>query len=496
MNTHRVIRLLLLSFLAALHLAAAPPTTGPATQPKPLTAQERQRVLEMSRQAVGLIKAEKLEQAEAILTQAIQLAPGLSGNLYNMACLQARQGKPQLAMDWLERAARGGFTNFALMERDPDLQPLRSLERFNQLLARKEEYLKRAAERVVGWLQRELGEGYLFEVDSENKLIFATNTDAPTLQALKNALLIQLNTQQEMLFSHRPDRYVSIVLPSAEDFKKIIPRAGAGGIYDHSQRVLVAGRMGQVMRHEFTHALHNCDLDATDQEHAVWISEGLAAMFEGATFQGNRLVPGDNYRLVYIQDAARGNRLIPLERLSKMNQDQFLANPWASYGQAGSVMLYLHERGLLRKFYETYKATWEKDKTGRLALEQTTGQKLPELERLWKTWMLARTPPAAHTGPRGAYLGVRFNQANDGLRIEYILPASAAAQAGLLRGDLIVGIDGLDVRDQQSFMPLLADHEPGERITLKIRRKDQYLDLPLTLGQKTQAPAPRPASKR
>jgi hypothetical protein len=32
-------------------------------------------------------------------------------------------------------------------------------------------------------------------------------------------------------------------------------------------------------------------------------------------------------------------------------------------------------------------------------------------------------------------------------------------------------------------MPLLKEMKPGDQITLKIRRADQYLDLPLTLGQ-------------
>ena len=58
-------------------------------------------------------------------------------------------------------------------------------------------------------------------------------------------------------------------------------------------------------------------------------------------------------------------------QLAAKNQEAVLVaeDLGGQHGQAGSVLLYLHEQGLLRPFYETYKATHEKDKTAKLALE-------------------------------------------------------------------------------------------------------------------------------
>ena len=64
----------------------------------------------------------------------------------------------------------------------------------------------------------------------------------------------------------------------------------------------------------------------------------------------------------------RNNRLIPLEKLLKMNQKEFIQRATLAYGQSSSVLLYLYEKGLLKKFYDTYKAGYDMDPTGRQAL--------------------------------------------------------------------------------------------------------------------------------
>ncbi|MGE5612233.1 MAG: S1C family serine protease, partial [Bacillota bacterium] len=278
----------------------------------------------------------------------------------------------------------------------------------------------------------------------------------------------------------------------------IVSRPGVGGFYNHEKRILIAQRMGQVMTHEFTHALHNADLDPLGQEHVPWLSEGLATLFEPAQFEGDKLVPADSFRLTMIQAAAKRNRLIPLKRLLEMDQKAFTTNAVVSltYGQSGSLLLYLHEQGLLRKFYDAYKVRFDADKTGRLALEHVTGKNLADLENDWKTWMLRRTPPPQSTGPNGAILGVKFAEANDGLRIDYVLPKSPAQQAGLRVGDIIVGIDDQDVRDANTLVGLLASYHPGDDITLKIRRGQQYSELSLTLAPRNQHPQSFPASRR
>jgi tetratricopeptide (TPR) repeat protein len=465
--------------------SAARPSTRPATQP----AFDRERFMSLSQRAVDLIKQKRLRRAQVVLAQAIRMNPGHSINLYNMACVQALIGDHKRALEYLEYACLAGYTDFIHLERDPDLESLRSLAAYKAFLNRKDEFQRRAADRVIDWLKREFGEGYIYEVDAENKLIFATNIDRQTLDALRTRLVRQARSQWEQLFAHKPDQYISVVVPSPEDYRQIVSRPGVGGFYNHDHRILISRRLGQVMTHEFTHALHNADLDPLNQEHAIWVSEGLGGLWEAGEFDGETLVPTDTFRLGALQQAGRRGRLIPLQRLISMDQKAFVANGVVNltYGQSGSLMLYLHERKWLKLFYDTYKQTYAQDKTGRLALEKATGMTLAELETHWKQWMMDRKPPVLNTGPEGAFLGIRFGEANDGLRVDGLVPNGAADAAGVEVGDVLVGLDNAEVRDQFSLMPLLGSRNPGERIVLKVRRGEAYLQIPVTLGRRQPA---------
>jgi C-terminal processing protease CtpA/Prc len=235
-------------------------------------------------------------------------------------------------------------------------------------------------------------------------------------------------------------------------------------------------------------------LDPLGQEHPIWIVEGIASLFEAGQFEGETLVPRDNYRLWFLQQAARTKRLIPLDKLITWKQSQFVANANMGYGQASSVMLYLYDLKLLKPFYEAYKANFEKDPSGKATIEQVTGKPLKQFEQDWIAWMIKRTPPAMNTGPEGAFLGVQFAQENDGLKIEQVVGKSPAASAGIKAGDVIVGLNDLDVRDQQSLMPILKEFKPGDSVVFKLRRGEEYLQLPLVLGRRDGRTVPPPTT--
>ena len=83
-----------------------------------------------------------------------------------------------------------------------------------------------------------------------------------------------------------------------------------------------------------------------------------------------------------------------------------------------------------------------------------------------------------------ATLGVRFNSENDGLKISLVAPGGPAAMSGLKIGDVVVGIDGRDVRDYPSVLSILSNHKPEDLITVKYRRGDDYRTVPLILGKR------------
>ncbi len=493
--TRKILSLLLLLSLAA-PCSAAPPATTRTTAPAITTApapKDVQRLALLTRRGVEALEKKKYSEAEVALTEAIAIDPNHPTNLYNMACLHAQLGQSDEAITFLDRAASAGFVDFSLLEADPDLEPLHKLPKYKAIIARKEAYQRQVAQSVVDMLKRQFGNDYLYEVDEADKLIFATNTDKDTLAAMKKDLVMQAHSQWKQLFAHKPEQYITIVLPSVSDYKKIVKMPGVGGFYNHEARTLVMQRLGQVMTHEFTHAMHAADLDPTGQEHPIWLIEGMAVMYEAATFENDQLVPHDNFRLPYMQLAGRSRHLIGLERLMRMKQKEFVQsnNATLTYGESGSILLYLQEQNLLRKYYDTVKVNYARDATGRLALEQVTGKKLADFEADWQAWMLKRTPPPMAAGRNGTFLGVRFAQANDGLRVDEIVPASPAAKAGAKVGDVVVGLDDIEVRDYQSMMPLLLSRSPGDAVTLRVRRDNAYIDLPVTLSRRNGNWAPK-----
>src|SRR6266487_2406953 len=207
-RTRHLIRAILGIFLlvamgpASLVWAAPPilppqPATRPATNPVEM---DRGKIRLLSRRALAAAKAGRLDDAEKALAEALVLDPVNSTNLYNMACVKALRGRSDAALDYLERSASEGFTDFIHIEKDTDLDSLRNLPRFKQFLAKKDEYQRKAADRVVAWLKHEFGDGYLYDIDEKNKLIFATNTDKETLVATKKWLVAQAQSQWADLF--------------------------------------------------------------------------------------------------------------------------------------------------------------------------------------------------------------------------------------------------------------------------------------------------------
>jgi hypothetical protein len=464
--------------------AAQSAEAADAAQQSGPTDATRRRVSRLTRQSMRLVAQKKWDEAEAVLEEALSLAPGNPLNLYNLACVRARLGRPDAAMESLEQAAGGGFTDFALIARDPDLDPLRGLPRFKSLLAKKDDWQRRAAEAVVEALQRRFGEEYLYSVDVAQKLIFATNVDERTLDELKVALKSQALSQEKELFPHKPDAFVTIVVPSAADYRKLMRVRNVPGIYIDASKTLIALKLGEVMRHEFTHALHAADRAPLGQDHAPWVAEGLGVLYEWADLGDDAVVPrADNPRFAVAQLAARRRSLVPLDRLVGMAQGEFMSRPNLTYPQSGALMFYLRERGLLRKFYDDYKATYDADPTGAKALERASGQTLAELEAAWKQWLLDRSADDPRRG-YSPFLDASVTPAGQGLTVGAVRQAGAGEAAGLKAGDVIVSINGTPVRDYAGIRTAVGPYAPGKAVALKVRREGKDVDLSLKLARR------------
>jgi putative serine protease PepD len=69
-----------------------------------------------------------------------------------------------------------------------------------------------------------------------------------------------------------------------------------------------------------------------------------------------------------------------------------------------------------------------------------------------------------------------------GAYVESVTPGSAAADAGIQNGDLIVEVDGTDIRSFDELRGLVSSRSPGETVTVTVVRDGERQDLEVTLG--------------
>lgn len=87
--------------------------------------------------------------------------------------------------------------------------------------------------------------------------------------------------------------------------------------------------------------------------------------------------------------------------------------------------------------------------------------------------------------PQIALLGVSTGVPADGGRgalVDRVDPGSAAAQAGLQPGDVVLSLDGQAIRGSADLRASVIDREPGSDIVIGITRGGEALELTATLG--------------
>jgi len=94
-----------------------------------------------------------------------------------------------------------------------------------------------------------------------------------------------------------------------------------------------------------------------------------------------------------------------------------------------------------------------------------------------------RRAPAAATAPGGAFLGIAAPPSgSDGLRLASVVPGTAAAQAGLRQGDVIVRIAGTLIDGLEDVRTLLRDRRPGDVVSVLYLRDGEAHATTATLG--------------
>ncbi|MBL8745813.1 MAG: PDZ domain-containing protein, partial [Phycisphaerae bacterium] len=419
---------------------------------------------------------------------------------YNVACAQAMTGEHAAAAETLIDAVAFGFSDLFHMANDPHLDPIREEPSYAALIRGWRRVLDARGEADLKGARESLGPTYAYESDGALRLNFASAMTPESFAAARREISrtsIWASTALGLVGATdeaRPDPWVLVILPTPKDFAKMIGSEGIGGYYDKDRKRLVSQDIGPTLRHEFFHVLHWRHMDRLGQRHPYWIMEGLAALLEDveADGEGYRLAP--SWRTNIVKRLGRSGRLTKWKDLFTMDREAFMGpRARANYAQARAVLMFLHERGRLARWYRAYVEGFNQDSTGAAAIEAAMDQPLTATEREFKTWLDGIPFAGEQNRPGAAGLGVALGPGSgDGPVVSGIVAASRAIGLGderLRMRDVITAVNGRATRSLDEFHRILAEFEVGDEVRLEVRRGSRTLVVTMRLVPIT-APEP------
>jgi hypothetical protein len=160
------------------------------------------------------------------------------------------------------------------------------------------------------------------------------------------------------------------------------------GYYSSEHRALVMNIAtgGGTLVHEIVHPFVRTNFPSAP----AWLNEGLGSLYEQCMDKEGRIWGLPNWRLPGLQTAIRAGEVPTFEKLTATNDRQFYReDSGTNYAQARYLLLYLQERGLLRRFYEEFATGHRADPTGYRTLARVLGSPdMARFQRDWSAWVL------------------------------------------------------------------------------------------------------------
>ena len=306
------------------------------------------------------------------------------------------------------------------------------------------------------------------------------------LARLKEHLSRFADAQCRLVWDNRPSYYITVILPDREGFNKVVHNPSVAGYYMPGEKSLISLDIGQTLDHEFTHALHYADQDFKRIKAPTYIVEGFATLLQSSGMVGEDIVPRrTSGRFYEIREEVRRGEHTPWSRFCVMSYHQYhQKNRSMNYAQSRYMFVYLFETGRLRKWYLNYCEMYHRDQTGRAAWERTFCKPFGEIEKEWVEWLLSiKTAPRKVEKLGCPYLGVEWEDAENGVALYRVDLDSPADKSGLRDGDFLTHADGKEIRTYNDLIDFLNAHEPGDKVNLKVLRGAKELAVTVVLTE-------------
>lgn len=159
------------------------------------------------------------------------------------------------------------------------------------------------------------------------------------------------------------------------------------GFYLPSMRTMVMniGTGGGTLVHEMIHAIIAVDFPG----HPTWFGEGFASLYEACMLNRAGNLRGMlNWRLPALKNAVAAGKLIPLADVLDTDDNTFRGERVGlMYAEARYFCMYMQEKGVLTKFYKTFRDRFDEDNTGRKFVEEILGKKIDVIQKDWVQWV-------------------------------------------------------------------------------------------------------------
>jgi hypothetical protein len=437
-------------------------------------------------------------RAEELLKAQAEKQPENFVPLYNLACCRSMSKDAKGAVEYLAKAIEKGFCDAHQLRRDPTLAPVRSDPAFKAILANWAELL--SARRDANLKQAELlfkDKAYTNFRDERLRLDYRCAYNERAFGEARAELQRVAAFADRELFTGifapeqvKDDAWVVVVLPNRTDFLRWVVsvygpemlgdrNSTIGGAYEHDAKRLVSMDIGSTLRHEFFHVLHWRDNTRKGQSHPIWIQEGLASLVEDCEVEGESLRPAPSWRTNIVKRLEKLRKLMPIETLAAMPPTKFSGiRPLANYAQARAVFMYVHSQGQLKAWYTHYTTNHAADPTGIASLEAVLGKPIKEINLDYRAWVRELASVSESIPQGGASLGLEVGPGGGEGPMVTSVDTKARnmldSKTMLVRGDVIIAIDGKATRDVAELVRVLGTCKVGDTVEVEYRRVRKF----------------------
>ena len=79
---------------------------------------------------------------------------------------------------------------------------------------------------------------------------------------------------------------------------------------------------------------------------------------------------------------------------------------------------------------------------------------------------------------------IKTIETNSGIYVATVNRGGPAYNAGLMVGDIILTVNGIEINKMNELREYIYNKAPGEQLQLKVLRKDVQYDFSVTLGRR------------